>query len=102
MQIGIDYELEPFIHTNLWVLVMVQIMWWGSAFCYYWIYVGKYPIFEQWRSRASEDEVWPWESESKENWRKMLWRSVILTLFNSLIVANSFTFVSEYFKIYAP
>ena len=32
----------------------------------------------------------------------MLWRSVFLTLFNSMVIAQLFVLGSEYFKIYGP
>lgn len=77
-------------------------MWWGTSLIFYFIYTGKYPLFEQWRSRGSPDEVWPWESESKETWRRMLGRSIFFTLFNTMVSAQFFVVVFEYLKLYAP
>ena len=102
MQLAETYQLQPYVHTNLWTTAMVQIMWWGTSLIFYFIYVGKYPLFEQWRSRGSPDEVWPWESENKETWRRMLTRSILLTLFNTLVSAQLFVLSAEYLKLYAP
>lgn len=48
----------------------------------YFIYVNKWPFFEQYRIST---EPWPWETDSQA-WRKLLAKSIKMVALNSLVV----------------
>ncbi len=68
------------------------IVLFGGSIILFVIYVSKIPFFEQWRS---DDVPWPWESKSKEEWRKSLRRSISFNLFNACLMAPLTTFVMD-------
>ena len=102
MQIRQDYNLEPYIHADVWLFIQSIIIFWSSALIFYFIYTGKYQFIEQWRVKDNEDDVWPWESLDLESWRKLFKRSIFFNLLNQVFLSTSFALITEYFQIYAP
>lgn len=83
-------------------MIQSQSIQWGLALFFYFLYSGKYPIFEQWRAKSTADEQWPWESNDAETWRRMFRRSVMFTCLNSMVVILILAYFIDKFGLYPP
>ena len=49
---------------------------------YFFFYKGNFAFFEKYKA---VQEPWPWET-SKEEWDKLFWRSIKISLFNAVVM----------------
>ncbi len=95
MKLRDDYDIHPIWHIALYTTTQHCFIYITGNILFYFIYTGKYQIFECQRAKSSEDEQWPWESMPKNEWRALLKRTLLFSSFNGLVM-NNFTFLLLY------
>ncbi len=83
MKLRDDYDIHPIWHIALYTTTQHCFIYITGNILFYFIYTGKYQIFECQRAKSSEDEQWPWESMPKNEWRALLKRTLTISAINS-------------------
>lgn len=85
MQLQVDYNLPQLAHIAIYTIPQHIFNYTvGNLLCFV-LYISKIPFFEHYRSRGHPDEQWPWEFMPKDEWRKLLYRSLWFNALNSVV-----------------